>query len=751
MNKFEYKNLTPFKWFVLENFPFIEADFDALTNWQLFCKLGNEMNKIINSENTLGTQVENVTNAFIELKNYIDNYFKNLNVQNEIDVKLDEMAKSGELAELINVDIFGDIINNINNLNNNINNLNNNKINKNGVEEVEYKNLSQEIKEKFTGGSVAVVGIDSVSTSNIVNNSVTPNKLSFIELNNLIDTSKLTLNKYQYNNEQIENNNYCFTDYIEIENKEYICNKLRFADFYNESKIFISGVSINNQASSTFVFTPPENAKYIVISYEKKESIDNYLQLSISNAKELGEFYINNNIDINALKETTSTTKFNGYVKNLNNYIGKYVEKNGYLNTNVNYFTTPFLDCQENDNLQISIFRTLCFYDEKFNAVSYINNIEIKPQLIVVPEKAKYVRISYQIEKINNSYVYSTKYLEFLQNFITTKTDTKNAIFSKEEKTLNANTILNIVNNLFNKKNYSYNTYFEFENFSSVEIGQGKNVYNGGYIKIDNENIYIYYAIGSNMTPVLINTIKHNLSIEKYLNVNVQVNNKEYASIIITTTTGQFVYENELYPVCNGDVYLISENILNNIRFSYISNDLKTKIYMFGDSYFSLTSSDRWVYYLVNNNYNNLMLNGYSGCNSQNALNCLNTIISSRNIPDILVWCLGMNDGDTEDTINTNYKNALEQVINICNQYNINLILSTIPNTPTINNFYKNEYVKSLKYRYIDFAKAVGAELKNSNWYTGCLSSDNVHPTILGAKLLYAQALNDVPEIIEEN
>ena len=100
MNKFEYKNLTPFKWFVLENFPFIEADFDALTEWQLFCKLGKEMNKIINSENTLGTQMENVTNAFIELQNYVNNYFENLDVQDEINNKLDEMAEDGTLAEI---------------------------------------------------------------------------------------------------------------------------------------------------------------------------------------------------------------------------------------------------------------------------------------------------------------------------------------------------------------------------------------------------------------------------------------------------------------------------------------------------------------------------------------------------------------------------------------------------------------------------------------------------------------------------
>lgn len=94
MNKFEYKKLTPFKWFVLENFPFIEADFDALTEWQLFCKLGKEINKVINSTNTLGTQVETLTD-------YVSNYFDNLDVQEEINKKLDEMAESGELTNII--------------------------------------------------------------------------------------------------------------------------------------------------------------------------------------------------------------------------------------------------------------------------------------------------------------------------------------------------------------------------------------------------------------------------------------------------------------------------------------------------------------------------------------------------------------------------------------------------------------------------------------------------------------------------
>ena len=33
MKDYKKCKLTPFKWYVLENFPFIEADFEAITEW----------------------------------------------------------------------------------------------------------------------------------------------------------------------------------------------------------------------------------------------------------------------------------------------------------------------------------------------------------------------------------------------------------------------------------------------------------------------------------------------------------------------------------------------------------------------------------------------------------------------------------------------------------------------------------------------------------------------------------------------
>ena len=86
------KPLPPFKRWTLENFPFIEADFDAITNYQLYCKIVEYLKSIAENQNSLD-----------EAMNYVLNYFNNLDVQEEIDNKLDEMVEDGTLQEIISV------------------------------------------------------------------------------------------------------------------------------------------------------------------------------------------------------------------------------------------------------------------------------------------------------------------------------------------------------------------------------------------------------------------------------------------------------------------------------------------------------------------------------------------------------------------------------------------------------------------------------------------------------------------------
>lgn len=75
-------------------------------------------NTIIPTVNNNGEAVTELQNLYNELKSYVDNYFTNLDVQNEINTKLDEMATDGTLENIINQEIFENINNSLTNLEN---------------------------------------------------------------------------------------------------------------------------------------------------------------------------------------------------------------------------------------------------------------------------------------------------------------------------------------------------------------------------------------------------------------------------------------------------------------------------------------------------------------------------------------------------------------------------------------------------------------------------------------------------------
>ena len=103
----------------LTNFPYIEKDFDALTDYELLCLVVKFLNDVIANQNeqnasitrmyesflALQTYVNNtkdtLEDAFNELDDYVRNYFDNLDVQEEINNKLDQMLEDGVLEQII--------------------------------------------------------------------------------------------------------------------------------------------------------------------------------------------------------------------------------------------------------------------------------------------------------------------------------------------------------------------------------------------------------------------------------------------------------------------------------------------------------------------------------------------------------------------------------------------------------------------------------------------------------------------------
>lgn len=104
----------------LTNFPYIEKDFDALTDYELLSLVVKYLNDVIDNQNEQNDSITRMYNSFLalqeyvnntkdtledafnELDDYVRNYFANLDVQDEINNKLDEMYEDGQIDEIIN-------------------------------------------------------------------------------------------------------------------------------------------------------------------------------------------------------------------------------------------------------------------------------------------------------------------------------------------------------------------------------------------------------------------------------------------------------------------------------------------------------------------------------------------------------------------------------------------------------------------------------------------------------------------------
>ena len=80
---------------------------DSLSYYELLCKVVNYLNNTIDDVNILITDVDNLNKAFIQLQDYVNNYFSTLDIQEEINNKLDEMVKDGTLDNLFSKIVVG--------------------------------------------------------------------------------------------------------------------------------------------------------------------------------------------------------------------------------------------------------------------------------------------------------------------------------------------------------------------------------------------------------------------------------------------------------------------------------------------------------------------------------------------------------------------------------------------------------------------------------------------------------------------
>lgn len=271
-------------------------------------------------------------------------------------------------------------------------------------------------------------------------------------------------------------------------------------------------------------------------------------------------------------------------------------------------------------------------------------------------------------------------------------------------------------------------------------------MYAGGvsnYIDVDSTNV----TIKNNTSNASV--LPHGLTIINDITIMVEFIRGDAKITVISdgslyTTTIEWT---QISAVASSPRVISTNTTCTYAELKTIYNAVARKVWYFGDSYITISNAQRWVYYLKQFNYDtNILLSGSAGCSSAITRTAFEALLKYGN-PKLAVMATGMNDGnDDGDTPATTWSTNRDYFISNCQRVYAEPIFCTIPTTPTVNNEAKNNWVRNSGYRYIDFAKAVGAQ-PNGTWYSGMLAADNVHPTELGARALFTQALIDLPEI----
>lgn len=94
-----YSGVKPFRFWCQKVLPLVYDD--SLSYYELLCKVIHYLNETISDVAAVEGNVEALHTAYTQLQTYVNNYFSTLDVQEEIDNKLDEMASDGTLTELL--------------------------------------------------------------------------------------------------------------------------------------------------------------------------------------------------------------------------------------------------------------------------------------------------------------------------------------------------------------------------------------------------------------------------------------------------------------------------------------------------------------------------------------------------------------------------------------------------------------------------------------------------------------------------
>lgn len=297
LNKVE--KLPPFKNFfaTVGNIP--SSYQESMTYFEMLQWFCNYLeNTVIPTLNNNGQSVIELQNLFVELHSYVHDYFTNLDVQQEINNKLDTMASDGTLDQLLlpYFNQYKDEINaivdtqntSINNIRNTVNNV------ASGSPKGAYNSVNDLITANPSSGTYVITstghiysfvhGSDNATDLGLYqavqlsNKSVVPEKLTFTELAET-DTNIALPSNYEWlgYNFNADGSHTPFNwplikftkEYIDIENFEYYGNGQASVTFWDANDEYISGFSYQSNETAFVHYNKtkfPSDYSYLIFS-----------------------------------------------------------------------------------------------------------------------------------------------------------------------------------------------------------------------------------------------------------------------------------------------------------------------------------------------------------------------------------------------------------------------------------------------------------------------------------------------------
>ncbi len=348
---------------------------DSLSYYELLTKFVNFLNETASNIEGFNTTIDNTITAFNELQDYVNHYFDNLDIETEINHKLDILASNGTLTRLI-TPLMPDL-----------------------VSTWLAENITAPTGSPAVDASLTISGAaaDAKATGDALDNvSDIFDEYYSLTGKNLINNNDVTNGYYcDYRTGNLDSaEGFCVTTYIPVIGGSTYTFSNRSSEFgvgqccfYDHDKTFISGLS-NTGIVDSVTFTVPITARYIRWSYP----ISLKYQVQLEKGSVVTEYVpYNNKLTGKNLINTKELT--NGYYCDY---------RNGNMESAPNFSVTNYIPVEGGSKYTFTNRSAndgvgqCCFYNEDKEFISGLANSGVATIITIsVPSNAKYIRWSF--------------------------------------------------------------------------------------------------------------------------------------------------------------------------------------------------------------------------------------------------------------------------------------------------------------------------------------------------------------------